>query len=223
MRDRTRLLLFPAAFAVLRAAAAAVPPARTSPDARPAAPVRTISLAEASCNTLPAIPVSFDIPADYVTRAPASRKPSLGCFWGLASDLDRAMKDPKGIDFSGIQKGVFWARPPVNVGFDRTKNQFFDGRGADEAGMKRQFERGGAKNVFVKRGSAGAYATLEFTGDVPAGPNHRAGRLSILYIATGNGTNTFLINYHPPAHPTPADDAVWQQFVSSVRSTAPQR
>lgn len=223
MRDRARLLLRPVALAAFCATAAAAPPPAKSPGgAAPAPSVRALTLAEASCNALPAIPVAFDVPADYVTRAPASRKPSLGCFWGLPSDLDRAMKDPKGIDFSAIQRGVFWARPPVNVGFDRTKNQFFDGRGADEAAMKRQFERAGAKNAFMKRGSAGAYATLEFTGDVAAGPNHKAGRLSMIYIATGNGTNTLLVNYHPPAHPTPADDAVWQHFVSSIRSTAPK-
>lgn len=223
MPARMRILLKPAALAAFCATAAAAPPARKSGGASAAPPVRTITLAEGSCGSLPAIPVVFDIPADYVTRAPASRKPASGCFWGLPSDLDRAMKDPKVIDFSAIQKGIFWARPPRNVGFDRTKNQFVDGQGADEAAMKRMFERAGAKNAFVKRGSAGAYATLEFTGDVPAGPNHKAGRLSMLYIATGNGANTFLINYHRPARPTPADDSVWQQFVSSIRSTAPRR
>ena len=219
MRARLRLLL-PAALLALRVAA---PSSAATGGSPPAPAARTITLAEGSCNTVPAIPLSFDIPADYVTRAPASRKPSLGCFWGLPADLDRAMKDPKGVDFSAIQKGIFWARPPGNVGFDRAKNQFFDARGADEAAMKRQFERAGAKNAFMKRGAAGAYATLEFTGDVPAGPNHKAGRLSMIYIATGNGTNTILVNYHRPSRPTPADDAVWQQFVSSIRSTAPAR
>jgi hypothetical protein len=44
----------------------------------------------------------------------------------------------------------------------------------------------------------------------------------MIYIATGNGTGTFLVNYRAPSHPTPADDAVWQHFVSSIRSTAPK-
>lgn len=212
MRTRRRFLRRLAAIAVFPAAVAAA-----------TLPARTISFAEASCNTLPAIPITLAIPADYMTRAPDSRKASFGCLWGAAADLDRAMKDPRGVDFSVIRRGVFWARPAGNVGFDRAKNQFFDGRGSDEAAMKRQFERSGAKNAIMKRGSVGAYPTLEFTGDLPVGPNHKAGRLSMLYIGLGTGTHALLINYHPPARQTPADDQVWQQFVSGLRSAAPKK
>ncbi|MGH9441571.1 MAG: hypothetical protein ACRD16_04810, partial [Thermoanaerobaculia bacterium] len=211
MKDRGRFLLRLGLVAGCFSAAAGSPSAF-------AGAVRTITLAQGSCNNLPAIPVVFDIPADYVTRAPASGKPSVGCFWGTPSDLDRAMKDPKGIDFSSIQNGIFWARPAADLHFDRGRNQFLDGRGADEAAMKARFEKTGAKNAVVRRGAVGAYATLQFTGDLPAGPNHKAGRLARIYIATGNGGNTCLVEYHRPAHPTPTDDSVWQQFVSSLRS-----
>ena len=212
-----------AGLAFLGVGSAIAAPATPAP-VPPAAAVRTISLAEGTCNTIPKVAaVTFAIPADYVTRAPASRKPSVGCFWGAAPDLDRAMRDPKGVDFSSIRRGVFWARPAGNVGFNAAKNQFFDGRGSDEAAMKRAFERAGAKNTVVKRGSAGPYPTLEFTGDVPPGPNHRAGRLSMIYIGLGSGSHTLLVNYHPPVRPTPADDQVWEQFVSSLRSAGPAR
>jgi hypothetical protein len=193
--------------------------------AAPASPpsVRTISFVEATCNTLPAIPVSFTIPADYVMRPGANHKTSSGCLWGTAADLDRAMKDPKGIDFTGIQRGVFWAHPAGNVGFNRAKNQFFDGRGNDEAAMKRQFEKTGAKNIFVKRDSIGEYPSLQFNGDLASGPNHRAGRLSMLYIGLLNGTNTLLINYHAPLRQTPVDDQVWSQLIAGTRSTAAKK
>lgn len=212
-----------AALAVLGAVPAlAAPGSPAAPAPRPAATVRTVSLAEGTCKTIPsAPPVTFALPADYVTRAPASRKPGIGCFWGTAPDLDRAMRDPKGVDFSEIRRGVFWARPAFNVGFDRAKNQFFDGRGSDEPAMKRAFERTGARNVVVKRGSAGPYPTLEFTGDLPAGANHKAGRLSMIYIGLASGSRTLLVNYHPPARLTPADDQIWEQFVSSLRSASP--
>jgi hypothetical protein len=192
------------------------------PTTGPAPRVRTITLAEATCNTFPAPPITFALPAGYVTRAPASHKTSLGCFWGTAEDLDRAMRDPKGVDFSAIRQGVFWARPAGNVGFDHAKNQFFDARGADEASMKRQFERTAAKNAVMKRGSVGPYPTLQFSGDVPAGPNHKAGRLWMMYIGMGTGTHTLFVSYHPPARPTPADDQVWQQFAGSLVSV-PER
>jgi len=132
------------------------------------------------------------------------------------------MKDPKGVDFSAIQHGVFWAHPAGNVGYNRAKNQFFDGQGADEAAMKRVFERSAAKNAIVKRGSVGAYPTLQFTGDLPAGPNHKAGRLAMLYIGLGIGTKTLLVNYHPPARQTPADDQAWTHFVGSLGTSAPK-
>src|SRR5689334_5804897 len=136
-----------AGLAFLGAGSALAAPA-SPPPVPPAAAVRTINLAEGTCNTIPKVAaVTFAIPADYVTRAPASRKPGVGCFWGTAPDLDRAMRDPKGVDFSAIRHGVFWARPAGNVGFNAAKNQFFDGRGSDEAAMKRAFERAGAKNT----------------------------------------------------------------------------
>jgi hypothetical protein len=131
------------------------------------------------------------------------------------------MKDPKGVDFSTIRRGVFWARPAGNVGFNAAKKQFFDGRGSDEAAMKREFDGTGVKNAVMKRGNVGPYPTLEFTGDLPAGPNHKAGRISRIYIGLGSGIKTLLVYFHPPAHTTPADDQVWSQFVSSLRTTAP--
>jgi len=207
----------------LRFLLATIAPGWAAAAGAPAPATRTITFAEASCNTLAELPITFSIPASYVTRAPAQHRTKTGCFWGIAADLDRAMKDPKGIDFSGIRSGVFWARPAGNVGFDRRKNQFYDGRGADEAGMKRQFERAGAKNAVAKRGAVGRFPTLQFTGDLPAGPNHKEGRLYMIYIGLGTDTNTLLLIYHPPTRQTPADDQVWEQFISSLRSTAPQR
>ena len=203
------------AFALLAAIAAGIAQAGA-----PTTATRTVSFSDALCGSLLPLPLTFTIPASYDLRAPARNKASGGCFWGAKADLDRVLRNPEELDFTGIGRGVFWARPAMNVGYDLGRKAFFGGDGADEAAMMDQFRGSGFRNVHVQRSSAAGLPTLELTGEVPPSGGGGADRVYMLYLALEIEDSVVLINYHPAKPSSSDDDAAWKSFLAGIQKAA---
>jgi hypothetical protein len=188
---------------------AAVPDAPVA--AAPAGKSQTVSYVDAVCRRMPSVPVTFSMPADYVSRS-AGATVEGGCLWGTKEDLDRVTAVPEEGDFSALRRGVFRARVSTNVVC--TKTGSFDRMdGTGEAGIRRQFEASGASLVTWKKETLAGLPALQIVADLPG-----AGRVYMLYLGnTRFSSNTLLVNYYQPKRRTTADDAVWTHFVAGVR------
>lgn len=177
------------------------------------------SFAAATCDKLVPIPVSFAIPAGYLLRS-GGPAPSAGCLWGTRADLDRGAA-PDGFDFSGILQGVFWARVTLNVGYDAASGRFSGGPGQPESALREEAEEAGARIVRFARVKTAPLPALEMVAEMPDGR-----RVYMLYLAMGIEDDVVLINYHPPAQRTAADDRRWQELVAGIAgvpAAQPQR
>jgi len=174
--------------------------------------VRTISYAEANCDKLPPVPLRFEVPTDFVARAP-TRSIESGCLWGTKADLDRATADPAHGDFSNLSRGVFHARVSTNIVNDPQTGGFDAMDGAGEAGIRRQLEGAGATAVVWKKLTLGGLPALEIVADL--GPD----RVYMLYLGnTRYNSNAILVNYYHPTPRTPEDDRVWARFIAGVKA-----
>jgi len=169
------------------------------------------SYAEATCNKLVPIQLSFLVPAGYVTRSPGQGTQA-GCLWGTPADLDKVTAEPGNLDFTGIHDGVFWARATGNVGY--FDGQFLSGRNKTERAERETLERSGAKLIRYGRVSGAPQPAQEIVAE------YAGKRVYMLYLAMGIDSNTLLINYHPPAaQPLPASDQRWQEFLAGMSAT----
>lgn len=173
--------------------------------------LRTVPYADAVCGRLPSVPVTFSIPADYVSRS-VGKTVEGGCLWGTKEDLDRVTAAPEEGDFSALRRGVFRARASTNVVC--TKRGSFDQMdGTGEAGIRNQLEWTGASVVKWKKQTLAGLPALQIVADIPG-----AGRVYMLYLGnTHVSSNTVLVNYYQPKRRTSADDALWSRFVAGIR------
>ena len=98
------------------------------------APVKIITYSDLVCGKLPAVPASFSVPAEYLSRAPGTSLDA-GCLWGTRADLDKVTAATGQGDFSSIEHGVLWARPSTNVVCDPRTGAFDEMDGSGEAGI----------------------------------------------------------------------------------------
>ena len=71
---------------------------------------------------IPSVPITFDIPADFTSRAAGSTE--AGCLWGIKDDLDHATANPAEADFSSLTRGIFRVRMSTNVVCDPQTGTF---------------------------------------------------------------------------------------------------
>jgi len=177
-------------------------------------PFRTISYSEMVCGRMPPVPVTFSVPADYVSRA-VGQTVEGGCLWGTKDDLDRVTAVPEQGDFSELRRGVVRARVSTNVVCNPATGVFDAMDGAGEAGIRREMQQTGAKLLTWKKETLGGLPALQIVADL--GP---AGRVYMLYLGnTGFSSNTLLVNYYQPKKRTAADDQVWTRLVAGVRKS----
>jgi len=185
--------------------------------APPGAPgeFRTVTYRDAVCQRLPAVPVTFSLPADYVSRS-VGKSVEAGCLWGTKEDLDRVTAVPDEGDFSALKRGVFRARVSTNIVCSAKTGTFDAMDGSGEAGIRAQLEASGASLVTWKKETLGGLPALQIVADL--GPS---GRVYMLYLGnTGFSSNTLLVNYYQPKKRTADDDALWARFVSGIRRAA---
>jgi len=187
--------------AVSDAPAASAPPGK----------FQTVSYVDAVCRRMPSVPVTFSMPADYVSRS-VGKTVEGGCLWGTREDLDRVTAVPEEGDFSVLNRGVFRARVSTNVVC--TRAGVFDSMdGSGEAGIRQQFEATGASLVTWKKETLAGLPALQIVADLPG-----AGRVYMLYLGnTRFSSNTLLVNYYQPMKRTTSDDALWAHFVAGIR------
>lgn len=203
-------------FASFRLTAGSPPVAASSTipaDAAAPGSFRTIPYVDVVCGKMPSVPVTFSLPADYVSRSVGNVE--AGCLWGTREDLDRVTASPQEGDFSALRRGVFRARVSTNVVC--TKLGTFDSMdGSGEAGIRTQFQASGASLVNWKKTSLGGLPALEIVADVGA-----AGRVYMLYLGnTRFSSNAILVNYYQAKKRTAADDETWSRFVAGIRKAS---
>ena len=173
---------------------------------------RTVAYRDLVCGRMPAIPTSFSLPADYVSRA-VGRSVEGGCIWGTQADLDRVTAVPEEGDFSALQRGVFRARVSTNIICNPQTGIFDAMDGTGEAGIKKQLEGTGASLVTWKKEWLGGLPALQIVADL--GPR---GRVYMLYLGnTRFSSNVLLVNYYEARQRTKADDETWARFVAGIR------
>jgi hypothetical protein len=179
--------------------------------AAPAGKFQTISYVDAVCRRMPSVPVTFSMPADYLSRS-VGKTVEGGCLWGTREDLDRVTASPEEGDFSALNRGVFRARVSTNVVCTRT-GTFDSMDGTGEAGIRQQFEATGASLVTWKKETLAGLPALQIVADLPG-----AGRVYMLYLGnTRFSSNTLLVNYYQPKKRTTSDDTLWAHFVAGIR------
>jgi hypothetical protein len=175
-------------------------------------PWRTVPYVEAVCSRMPAVPVTFSLPGDYVSRA-IGRSVEAGCLWGTKEDLDRVTADPNQGDFSSLKRGVIRARVTTQIVCDPATGVFDAMDGAGEAGIKKQLQATGAKVLIFKKETLGGLPALRIDAELP-----RAGRVYMLYLGnTRFSSNTLLVNYYGSKEGDAADQAAWSRFVAGIK------
>ena len=176
---------------------------------------REVPYRDAVCGRVPDIPLTFSMPADFVSRS-VGKTIEGGCLWGTKEDLDRATGVPEEGDFTTLERGIFRARMSTNVICNPETGVFDAMDGGGEDGIRRQLRDAGASIVIWKKERLGGLPALQIVAEV--GP---AGRVYMLYLGnTRTSSNTVLVNYYRPAVQTAADDETWSRFVQGIRSAA---
>jgi len=177
-----------------------------------AATFRTVTYVEAVCGRMPSVPVTFSMPADYVSRA-VGKSVEGGCLWGTQEDLDRATAVPEQGDFSDLRRGIFRARVSTNLVCDPATGVFDSMDGSGEEGIRQQLQATGASLVKWKKETLGGLPALQIVADLAG-----RGRVYMLYLGnTRFSSNVLLVNYYQPNKRTAADDALWARFVAGIR------
>jgi hypothetical protein len=193
--------------------AAAVMLAAAAPET--AAPAfRDVPYSDAVCGRMPDVPVTFSMPADFVSRS-VGKTIEGGCLWGTKADLDRATAVPEEGDFSALERGIFRARTSINIVCNPSTGVFDAMDGAGEGGIRQQLKATGASIVTFKKQTLGGLPALQIVADLG-----RAGRVYMLYLGnTKVPSNTVLVNFYGPAVKTKADDETWSRFVNGTRAS----
>jgi hypothetical protein len=185
---------------------------RSVPAAGQTGAFRTVAYVDLVCRRMPSIPVSFSLPADYLSRA-VGRSVEGGCIWGTKEDLDRVTAVPDEGDFSALQRGVFRARVTTNIICNPETGIFDAMDGTGEAGIKKQLEGTGAALVTWKKEWLGGLPALQIVADLGS-----RGRVYMLYLGnTRFSSNVLLVNYYQAKQQTKADDETWARFVAGIR------
>ena len=185
------------------------PPPATGP--APAKGMKTVSFTDAVCAYIPAIPITFEMPADLIARKIGDNSEA-GCLWGVKEDLDRITADPSQGDFTDLRRGVFRARLSTNVVCDPKTGIFDSMDGAGEGSIRTQLQGAGARVVIWKKSTLGGLPALQIVADVAGS------RVYMLYLGnTKYISNVMLVNYYPPNTRSAADDELWARFVEGIR------
>jgi hypothetical protein len=190
----------------------APPPALTTAQAAAgtAAGYRRISYTDALCSKLPPVAVQFEVPADFIARAPTPAIQS-GCVLGTKDDVDRVIADPAE-GFTKLSGGVFYLRVSTEV-INDPRTGVFDGMdGTGEAGLRRQLVAAGAKLVTFNTATLGGLPTLQVVGTIGGD------RAYMLYIGnTRYNSNAILVSYHSARRSAADDDRMWAHFIAGIR------
>jgi hypothetical protein len=166
----------------------------------------TVDFKTATCGYASPIPLTFSVPPGYVVRNP-NHGVEIGCLWGTAEDLARALGSPAQINFEQLDRGIFQARLTNNVSYDVTSHKF-----VEEDQLEPAFADAGVTNARVKRRTFAGHPALVVTGQRSDGFD-----LYMLYLARGTDPSVIAINYRPATPSTPLDSATWQQFLEAIR------
>ena len=181
--------------------------APVSPDA-----FRTISFNQFVCGKIPSSKIRFDVPADFIGRAPT---PSIeaGCLWGTKADLDRVTANPNEGDFTSLARGVFFARVSTNIVNIPATGIFDQLDGSGEAGIRASLDQAGGKIVTWKKETVAGLPALQIVADV------MGSRVYMLYLGNvQSSSNAMLLNYYRPKKNGPADDKLWARFVEGIKN-----
>ena len=177
--------------------------------AQPSGGERRISFDKGACKSIVALPISMQIPSDYAIRNADAH----GCFWGAEDDLKRVLADPNAADFESIRRGVFWCRVSENTEYDPVRKRFVSEMG-DDSQWESALKAGGAKNASIERGIVGAFPLLSMKVTMSGQ------RAYMLYVGVPDTESlAVLINYHPAGRGDAADEAAWDRFIKSLKTT----
>ena len=175
---------------------------------------RTVAFTDAVCARIPPVPVTFQIPADFLLRA-VGQSSDAGCLWGTRQDLDRVTADPTRGDFTMLRRGVFRARVSTSVVFSAQSGEFDPLDGTGELGIRRQLESVGGRVLVWKRQALAGLPGLEIVAEVAGG------RVFMLYLGeTRYLSNALLVNYYPATKTSAEDDRIWVRFVAGIKKAA---
>jgi hypothetical protein len=190
----------------------APPPAQTSAPAgaMPANGYRFMSYTDALCSKLPPVALRFEVPADFIARAP-TRSIESGCLLGTKDDVERAIADPSE-GFTKLARGVFYLRVSTDV-INDPRTGIFDGLdGTGEAGLRRQLLAAGGKLVTFDKATLGGLPTLQIVGMVGGD------RAYMLYIGnTRYNSNAILVSFHSSRKSPADDDRMWARFITGIQ------
>jgi hypothetical protein len=172
---------------------------------------RTISFNQLVCGKIPSSKIRFDVPADFIGRAPT---PSIeaGCLWGTKDDLDRVTANPNEGDFTSLARGVFYARVSTNIVNIPATGIFDQMDGSGEAGIRASLTQAGGKVVIWEKETVAGVPALQIVADV------LGSRVYMLYLGNvQSSSNAMLLNYYRPKKNGPADDKLWARFVEGIK------
>ena len=174
--------------------------------------IRPVAFTDAVCGRIPAVPITFEMPSDFVSRR-VEYSSEAGCLWGVPDDLDHVTKDPAAGDFTALRRGVFRARLSTNVIYSERNRLFDQLDGKGETGLRADMEAAGAHVVVWKREDLGGLPALQIVAEL------NGSRVYMLYLGnTKYVSNTMLINYYGPADTSPENDAaLWGRFVYGIK------
>jgi hypothetical protein len=172
---------------------------------------RTISFNQLVCGKIPSSKIRFDVPADFIGRAPT---PSIeaGCLWGTQDDLERVTANPNEGDFTSLRRGVFFARVSTNIVNIPATGIFDQMDGSGEAGIRASLNQAGGKVIVWKKETVAGLPALQIVADA------MGSRVYMLYLGNvQSSSNAMLLNYYRPKKSGPADDKLWARFIEGIK------
>jgi hypothetical protein len=193
----------------LLAAALLVAAVPCAAPAQPAEAMRDLDFGEFTRGRFASdLPVSFAIPAGYVSISPPER--ATRTYWTTPADSTAQAADPE----HTMRDGFYSVSLSMNVGYDADADRFF-GADSDETGMKAAFEQQGFTGVSLERHRINGYPVLFVEAE------REGRRVMMVYIASLVDTNVVFAFYTHPDPVRALDEARWSAFKAAILASPP--
>ncbi len=162
---------------------------------------KRVSLDEFFAGQIVSIPLSFEIPAQYV-HATRLKEPVAYSYWMQSNEVAGVVRS----DNLPVKTGYLYGKVSMNVGFDQRKGKF-----SDEDAFEGQLAKAGMTLVEQKRFEVNGYPVWSLI------VRQKDGKVIYsMYIAMLIESNALYIVYRPPTNDLATGRAAWNRFISSI-------
>ena len=163
---------------------------------------KKLTLAEFFAGEIEAIPLSIEIPSQYV-HAEGLDVEATYSYWMRTEDVAAAVKTqdlPK-------KNGYIYGKVSLDMAYDADKGKF-----ANEAKFEAEMKKAGFKFLELKRQKINGHPILSFMAK-----DKKGHLVNAMYVATLVDTNVIYIAYQSPENDLKTAQSVWKHILASLK------